>query len=67
MAEVLFCVLYWKGEGKGGIGLCVSPTLFSGVDDANFGGRLRRSYCVKCSPLAWNCDLGNSNNPLGLS
>ena len=28
----LFCVLYWKG---GGIGLCVSPILFLGVDDAN--------------------------------
>ena len=50
MAEVLFCVLYWKGEGKGGIGLCVSPTLFSGVDDANFGGRLRRSYRVSAFP-----------------
>ena len=39
-----------KGRGRGGIGLCVSPTLFSGVDDANFGGRLRRSYRVSALP-----------------
>ena len=59
VAELLFCVLYWKGKE---IGLCDTPILFPGLDYVNLKrkGLGDLSCHDQCSPSVLSkvyCDL----------
>lgn len=49
MAELLFCVLYWKGRE---IGLCDTHILFPGLDYVNSKGEGLGDPSCQCSPSA---------------